>query len=702
MMFPEEDVPLLKTWIVNRIEDTSNADAEVLAEYIIALLKHDGDKASVRALCEQEIPDFLSEGTVLLLSLATALALRLGFLPNLPDPKSFLDDVFQAIAYKSYIPGAAPAPKLQPRRPDPPPPEVDAAPSAGHSGSKKRSYNDRDDADPSGNQDGHHNGGRPTKQQRKRGRGRGEDKRGDFSAMGMPSFDPQNPATMEAFMAMAMQYPGMGQFMGNGSRGQPRRRGRCRDFDSKGYCSRGTSCMYDHGNESLYIPSGPQGDEYDPDQAMLSGNLFPFLNPLAFKPENNRGRGGRKGGRAGRKGGGRSHFSAEGPSNDPSKTALVVENIPDESLNETEVRKFFSEFGNINEISMKPNKHLAIIKYDQWDSANAAYQSPKAVFDNRFVKVYWQKDESNAGNGSHPSKDRSKDHDMQYTEDDTFEIDPEEFQQRQEEAQKKFQERETKRAELERQRLELEKKQQELMQKQREERERLQAKLLEKNGGVPDAPSSGADMLRAKIASLEEEAKILGLDPNAAEDEINISVEYPPRGGYRGRSTFRGRATRAWRGSRGSFRGVDGRHAAYAQYSIDNRPKRLAITGVDFTATDKDESLRHFLLSLGEFESVEPSATTTFVSFRDRKTAEKFYNSLHGSELPGVEGKLELSWVNTPLPPVAPPRDKDRDDVMAGMEEDKAGAQPHNQHQLAQQAHEDIDYDQQGDDADAY
>ncbi|VUC22097.1 unnamed protein product [Clonostachys rosea] len=678
MIFPEEDAPLLKTWIVNRIEDTSNADAEVLAEYIIALLKHDGDKASVRALCEQEIPDFLSE-----------------------DAKPFLDDVFQAIAYKSYIPGAAPAPKPQPRKPNPPPPEVDIAPSVSHSSSKKRSYNDRDDADPSGNQDGHHNGGRPTKQQRKRGRGRGEDKRGDLSAMGMPPFDPHNPAGMESFMAMAMQYPGMGQFMGNGSRGQPRRRGRCRDFDSKGYCSRGTSCMYDHGNESLYMPpSGPQGDEYDPDQAMLPGNLFPFLNPLAFQPENSRGRGGRKGGRGGRKGGGRAHFSAEGPSHDRSKTTIVVENIPDESLNETEVRTFFSQFGNIDEISMKTNKHLAIIKYDQWDSANAAYQSPKAIFDNRFVKVFWHKDESSTGNGPHSSKDRSKDHDMQDTENSAFEIDPGEFQQRQEEAQKKFQERETKRAELERQRLELEKKQQELMQKQREERERLHAKLLEKNGGSPDTPSSGADMLRAKIASLEEEAKILGLDPNAAEEDIDISVGYPPRGGFRGRSTFRGRATRAWRGSRGSFRGVEGRHAAYAQYSLDNRPKRLAITGVDFTATDKDESLRHFLLSLGEFESVEPSAATTFVSFRDRKTAEKLYNSLHGSELPGVEGKLELSWVNTPLPPVAPPQDKDRDDVMAGMDEEKAGTQPHTQQ--AQQAHEDLDYDQPGDDDDAY
>lgn len=40
----------------------SDADADVLAEYVIALLKHDGDEASVRSLCEQEIPDFLTEG----------------------------------------------------------------------------------------------------------------------------------------------------------------------------------------------------------------------------------------------------------------------------------------------------------------------------------------------------------------------------------------------------------------------------------------------------------------------------------------------------------------------------------------------------------------------------------------------------------------------------------------------------------------
>lgn len=46
--------------LINRY--SSDADSDVLAEYVIALLKHDGDPDAVRKLCEQEIPDFLSEG----------------------------------------------------------------------------------------------------------------------------------------------------------------------------------------------------------------------------------------------------------------------------------------------------------------------------------------------------------------------------------------------------------------------------------------------------------------------------------------------------------------------------------------------------------------------------------------------------------------------------------------------------------------
>lgn len=54
---PEKSITLL-TYAVS----SSDADADVLADYVLALLRHDGDIDTVRALCEQEIPDFLQEG----------------------------------------------------------------------------------------------------------------------------------------------------------------------------------------------------------------------------------------------------------------------------------------------------------------------------------------------------------------------------------------------------------------------------------------------------------------------------------------------------------------------------------------------------------------------------------------------------------------------------------------------------------------
>ncbi|KAH0600468.1 hypothetical protein MHUMG1_01464 [Metarhizium humberi] len=631
MLFPEEDAQLLKAWIVKRIENTSDADSDVLAEYVIALLKHDGDKESVRKLCEQEIPDFLTE-----------------------DPKAFLDDVFQAIAYRSYLPGAHPPPKSA----DPLPSLQNKSPES----SRKRRLEESgpsDDPEQNGPQ-----GGRAFKQLRKGRRGR-EDRAdrnsNGYGMMMMPPFDPNNP--MEAMMqmqAMGLPWPAMpgqqGWGFGGGAVGRggqrKRGRGRCRDFDTKGFCARGSTCVYDHGNGG-----GDGGDEYDPSNAMIKP-----LNPET--PSR-----GRKGKRGGRKGGSRAPFSAEGAVNDRSKSTIVVENIPEEHFSEGKVKEFFAQFGNIVEVSMQPYKHLAIVKYDKWAAANDAYRSPKVIFDNRFVKVFWYKDEKDklpASVSNNPSFNPGSGLDEMDAEP---ELDMEEFQRKQEEAQKQHQEREDKRSELEKKRLELEKQQQDLLAKHQAESERLRAKLAGKNGGSETTGSSGTDMLRAKLAALEQEAKILGIDPNAEVD----SSEYPSRGGYRGRG-YRGRGF-APRG-RGAMRGTAGRHAAYAQFSIDNRPKKLAITGVDFTPSEKDEQLRHFLLNMGEFESVDTNPSVTHVSFRDRKTAERFYYSLHGNELPGVEGKLELSWVNSPLPPVNLKKSAHEEsgtatpgDAMAGMDD---------------------------------
>ena len=41
---------------------SSDADADVLADYVIALLRHDADVDTIRKLFEEEIPDFLREG----------------------------------------------------------------------------------------------------------------------------------------------------------------------------------------------------------------------------------------------------------------------------------------------------------------------------------------------------------------------------------------------------------------------------------------------------------------------------------------------------------------------------------------------------------------------------------------------------------------------------------------------------------------
>lgn len=352
--------------------------------------------------------------------------------------------------------------------------------------------------------------------------------------------------------------------------------------------------------------------DYNPEDPLLTFQAMQnFMNqfPMNFNmntDNNNRGRNNRKGDRSGKKGGSRAPFSAEGPILDRSKSTIVVESIPEENFSEEQVRGYFSQFGNIVDVTMHPYKRLAIVKYDQWAPANAAYKSHKAIFDNRFVKVYWHTDAQDGSkqsgtNGHEKSNEAGADNMQDNADGDTnVELDPEEFKRRQEEAQERFQDKEKKRAEIQRQREELEHRQKELLDKHRQATERLKSKLSEKNGGPGDSvvPATSAEALRAKLADLESEAKMLGIDPDASDF---APASFSPDGGghgsgYRGRGGFppRGRGFRG--GGRGGFVGADGRHAAYAQYSLDNRPKRLAITGVDFSIPEKDEALRHFLL----------------------------------------------------------------------------------------------------------
>lgn len=432
---------------------------------------------------------------------------------------------------------------------------------------------------------------------------------GGFPMMpGFPPFDPNDP--MAAMMAMqsmqgmgfppmpGMPMPGMPGPPGQPGADQiPKSNQRCPFYDTQGICYLGNTCPYQHG-EGVSKDDGKNNSfildiplltiaEYDPKTAGTHAQRG------GAPSRGDRGRGRGRGGFSGR-GRGRSDFSSAGPNEDQSVTTIVVEQIPDDKFNEDSVREFFSEFGKITEVSLQPYKKVALVKYETFPEAKAAWSSPKVIFDNRFVKVYWYK----------PNRDET--HDSAQPEAPAF--NKEEFEKQQQEAQRAHEEKMKKRQETEAAKQALERQRDELIKKQQEER----ARLMQRLGGTTDTngATGGGDamateppadenisaetkQLRAQLAALEAEAKSLGLDPAA---------DPSARGGYRGRGGFRGRGTYRGRGAydpnfRGGYRGRGG-FAARGRGGVlrlDNRPRRVAVSGVELNS-DKDEALRQHLM----------------------------------------------------------------------------------------------------------
>ncbi|KAI1461503.1 hypothetical protein F4805DRAFT_414386 [Annulohypoxylon moriforme] len=730
MLFPERDAPLLRQWIIRRLANTSDADADVLADYVLALLRHDGDVGSIRKIFEDEIPDFLRE-----------------------DAAEFTNDVFQAIKYRSYLPGAPPAPSahiaipplpsaptntqplphLNTQIPYPPTLSNLSAPPYAQSGSKKRSYHDRDDEIDIilNGQSSYPN---PYKQARRdtafSQRGRfdnpyGSMERPTFPNTFQPSSDPgrsglpplpqlnqfqpqhdqhmpqMNPNILNQLGFAFPQEDHLPKPVYSGTIPTPRRRKRCRDYDTKGYCSRGNKCKFEHGVDSLTLPLGPSAnDEYDPSNAIfqmplpnIHQNLLPKsqsanLPPFPTVTPNNR----RDSNKGPRRLKGKVPFAAIGPVHDKSKTSLVVQNIPPESFTEAKIREYFSQFGTILEISIQAPDPVAIVKFDTWDAAHAAWSSPKVIFDNRFVKVFWYKDETEIG--STPTNGKTKkvktepgmngDAPANSNTPSAEPFDMDEFLRKQEEAQKAHEEKTKQREELERQRQELEERQKELLARQLEEKLKLQAKLTKKgadassdavDGDGAKKPVSQTEALRAQLAALEEEANVLGIDPDAVKDEF---ASWNPRGRGRGSRGYRGRGRYfpgAYRGGHGfqGRGGIEARHAAYAVYSLDNRPKVIALSGVDFTNPEKDEALRQYLFGIGEFKEIHTDPKSTHITFKDRKTAEQFMFGVSANNaIPGLDDKVEIAWATS-----APQSEKKTaadDDVpmVSGLEDEQA------------------------------
>ncbi|KAI4131520.1 MAG: hypothetical protein LQ347_002945, partial [Umbilicaria vellea] len=589
MLVSDEEAADLKTWVVKKLEDISDADSDVLADYVLALIRADTPEAELKANAIENLEDFLKDNTA-----------------------AFVDEIFFVINSKAFLPGSS-MPKPEARSP---PLTAPLGPSGaygqlggrgGFNGagqqSRKRSYNDRQEEGKGA--DAHYNrGDRQMKQPRVGGArgGRGDIVGGRGSRLGRPQqssglpgipspaamgfpglltpppgmpFDPNDPVAAMLAMQQVMGFPplpgmplppqagsptGFPPFPGQNSPASsapPKQKihARCRDYDTKGFCARGNACPFEHGTDLIVAPG--QQEEYDPkNSVMLDIQRSPSDTNGHTTFDNQRGndRGRGRGRGRGDRGGpintfaprrNRADFSYAGHINDRSITTIVVEQIPEEKFDEQSVRDFFGDFGEIKEVTMQAYKRLALVKYSDWASAKRAYDSPKVIFDNRFVKVYWYKPDSlptpRDTNGLEKADSPAQ------SKPDSPAFDREKFERDALAAQKKLEEKKALLAATESQRRALERQKEELARKQAVETQKLRDKLAAKagksspateagengtngsssgggGGGGDGKPSAMTELLRAQLATLEAEAKSLGIDPSTTDDAASWST----------------------------------------------------------------------------------------------------------------------------------------------------------------------------------
>ncbi|UPX10297.1 uncharacterized protein EKO05_0000964 [Ascochyta rabiei] len=657
MLLQEEDSEAFKRWVLPKLETISDADAEVLADYVLALVTAKDTDANIRRNCLESLSDFLQHNTAAFVDEVIDTLKDRAYAPRAnadasppspaPIPSIVGPSTSEHLAHPSHASNTAPlhAPRGpaasrvshgKHRLPDRPAGASPAA-SAQHERPRKRKQHERDTSQSRDGLDLHssrHTGNdRPAKQATRRGKnGRAGGLNAQAPAFApmpnmppfspafghVPPFDPGNPM---AFLAMAaalgINLPGMPPMPVFNAQGADTSNVRCADYDTKGFCAAGTVCPYQHGLE------------YDPDhpaQGVNGGH------------SNQYGHARRDRGHSGRS---RAAFSLPGPTHDRTNTTIVVEQIPEDNFSEDHVRRFFGKFGTLLDVQMQAYKRLAVVKYETHDAARAAYNSPKAIFDNRFVKVYWHRSDADRDpyNRSASGADSEE---AGYG--DTETLDPEEIERRQAEAQRIFEERRRKAEEAEAKAEEIDRK----LQETNAEILRVRRELAKASG---NANGELEEDFSQDLATLQAEAENLFAQQDAATEPWRGSSRGGTyRGSYRGSYRGRGQAFAPRGRGRGAYRGRGAHGAAFGGARmgvkrLDNRPRRIAVKAVE-PGSRKDEALRQHLFNVPDIVSTDQHPEqphTLILTFAERYQADSFIDTAH--QIPDV-GKLDMEWVS--------------------------------------------------------
>ncbi|KAF9968692.1 hypothetical protein BGZ70_010198 [Mortierella alpina] len=273
----------LKAYLTKELALISDADPAMLADYIIALLKHDKETHELKSLCNLQLDDFLMKET-----------------------EPFVTKLFDALESKSYLQnqGGADSP-LKPYNDDeeeliPTGPAAERNPSRAHQSDLQDSRGHREkhrrgDSDVSEDEDrSYKHARRETDRDNTSEHRRHADRRGDRSGgpvrpqgittsgfnsrnnmnsnqgfnnnmnnngmdRGQWNGPPQQRSNFQdqhnngSWRGAANMRGGRGGMQGGPGFGQERRRQRCRDYDEKGFCMRGDDCPYDHGEDRIVV-----------------------------------------------------------------------------------------------------------------------------------------------------------------------------------------------------------------------------------------------------------------------------------------------------------------------------------------------------------------------------------------------------------------------------------------------------------------
>ncbi|PWN35425.1 uncharacterized protein FA14DRAFT_178794 [Meira miltonrushii] len=680
----------LKIWLIKELEPICDADPEVLSDYVLALLKHDGSDETLQASLQEQLEDFLAEQTTPFVEKAFAALRSQSYLPEskqtIQASSSSAQDVSSTSVGTSRKRSADDEGRQSPAKTF----------RDGESGEGQR----RDRRTPS---DGNfrHDGNRQNRprQMCRDFHQRGFCSRGDSCKfdhilpqqstpdmngynmnpmMGMPpqhvnqAFGmPQNQhhgAPNNAFMGMGPQFAMGGHPMGwNGAQG--------------GMTQQPPQELYQGPPPMDNAQNGvPQGD---------GNGLFARMDQNA----SNRGDFGHRGGRGARGGGrggahgGRGAFEKKQTSN----TTLVIENVPVENLEMVKVNEYFKKFGTITNIQIDVDSKKALVSYSQPAEAKAAHSSPEVIFNNRFVKVYFQKlDEPLTKPVEHiaptPKPASGPPLKSNFVPGQNKFVRPgfasEKVKEAQESAQKKLDELMSEQKEImtkltggsatadEKKTLmarfgtlegEIKRATEEVraavsgttngtsntpsvsashLQEQRDlkQREQLDRELeaLKSGGGE----GSTTEELKETLARLKAEAEQLGIDSETG----TAGAEGGYRGGYRGRArgtpfrgSSRGFGYPSYRGGRG------GAMVNRASMSLDNRPSKLHVTEIPDASNEEHRSkVKAFLQQFGETHSVEDKDDgSLLVHYKIRANGEQALRS--GLSVPDV-GSIKATW----------------------------------------------------------